>query len=154
MTEKLETAVLAGGCFWCMEAIFKQIKGIEKVESGYCGGNVKNPSYEEVCTGKTGHAEAVRLIFNPSIISYKQILRIFFTLHDPTSLNRQGNDVGTQYRSEIFYTDEKQRGIAENTIKELAEGKIWDKPIVTVLEPLKEFYLQRNTIRIITERIL
>jgi methionine-S-sulfoxide reductase len=141
MTEKLETAVLAGGCFWCMEAIFKQIKGIEKVESGYCGGNVKNPSYEEVCTGKTGHAEAVRLIFNPSIISYKQILRIFFTLHDPTSLNRQGNDVGTQYRSEIFYTDEKQRGIAENTIKELAEGKIWDKPIVTVLEPLKEFYV-------------
>jgi peptide-methionine (S)-S-oxide reductase len=141
MTEKLETAVLAGGCFWCMEAIFKQIKGIEKVESGYCGGNVKNPSYEEVCTGKTGHAEAVRLIFNPSIISYKQILRIFFTLHDPTSLNRQGNDVGTQYRSEIFYTDEKQREIAENTIKELAEGKIWDKPIVTVLEPLKEFYV-------------
>ena len=141
MTEKLETAVLAGGCFWCMEAIFKQIKCIEKVESGYCGGNVKNPSYEEVCTGKTGHAEAVRLIFNPSIISYKQILRIFFTLHDPTSLNRQGNDVGTQYRSEIFYTDEKQREIAENTIKELAEGKIWDKPIVTVLEPLKEFYV-------------
>ena len=124
-----------------MEAIFKQIKCIEKVESGYCGGNVKNPSYEEVCTGKTGHAEAVRLIFNPSIISYKQILRIFFTLHDPTSLNRQGNDVGTQYRSEIFYTDEKQREIAENTIKELAEGKIWDKPIVTVLEPLKEFYV-------------
>ena len=154
MAEKLDVAVLAGGCFWCMEAIFRQIKGIEKVESGYCGGTVKNPSYEEVCTGKTGHAESVRLTFNPSIISYKQILKIFFTLHDPTSLNRQGNDIGSQYRSEIFYTDEEQRKTAEDTIKELTEEKLWGKPIVTALEPLKEFYLQRNTIRIITERIL
>ncbi len=141
MAEKLDVAVLAGGCFWCMEAVFKQIKGIEKVESGYSGGNVKDPSYEEVCTGKTGHAESVRLTFNPSIISYKQILKIFFTLHDPTSLNRQGNDVGSQYRSEIFYANEEQRKIAEDTIKELTEEKLWDKPIVTALESLKEFYV-------------
>ncbi|MCL4397102.1 peptide-methionine (S)-S-oxide reductase MsrA [Candidatus Parvarchaeota archaeon] len=140
MAEKLEVAVLAGGCFWCMEAIFKQIKGMEKVESGYSGGTVKDPSYEEVCTGKTGHAESVRLTFNPSIISYRQILKIFFTLHDPTSLNRQGNDVGSQYRSEIFYANEEQRKTAEDTIKELTEEKLWDKPIVTALEPLKEFY--------------
>ncbi|MCL4376180.1 peptide-methionine (S)-S-oxide reductase MsrA [Candidatus Parvarchaeota archaeon] len=144
MAEKLETAVLAGGCFWCMEAVFKQIKGIEKVESGYCGGTVKNPSYEQVCTGKTGHAESVRLTFNPSVISYEQILKVFFTLHDPTSLNRQGNDVGSQYRSEIFYADDKQRKTAEETIKELTEEKLWDKPIVTALEPLREFYVAEN----------
>ena len=144
MAEKLETAVLAGGCFWCMEAVFKQIKGIEKVESGYCGGAVKNPSYEQVCTGKTGHAESVRLTFNPSVISYEQILKVFFTLHDPTSLNRQGNDVGSQYRSEIFYADDKQRKTAEETIKELTEEKLWDKPIVTALEPLREFYVAEN----------
>ena len=136
MEKKLETAVLAGGCFWCMEAIFKQIKGVEKVESGYSGGTVKSPSYEQVCTGKTGHAESVRLTFNPSVISYKQLLQVFFTLHDPTSLNRQGNDIGSQYRSEIFYVNDKQREIAEKVIKELTEEKLWDKPIVTALEPL------------------
>ena len=138
---EMEKAVLAGGCFWCIEAVFKQIKGIENVESGYCGGTVKNPSYREVCTGRTGHAESVRLTFNPSIISYKQILRVFFTLHDPTSLNRQGNDIGSQYRSEIFYVNDKQRETAEQVIKELTEEKLWDKPIVTALEPLKEFYV-------------
>ena len=141
MIKSLDTAVLAGGCFWCMEAIFAQLKGIEKVESGYCGGSVKNPSYKEVCTGKTGHAESVRLTFNPAVISYKQILRIFFTLHDPTSLNRQGNDVGSQYRSEIFYVNENQKEAAEQVIKEVTEEKLWDNPIVTVLEPLKEFYI-------------
>jgi peptide-methionine (S)-S-oxide reductase len=140
MEKQPHTAVLAGGCFWCMEAVFKQIKGIENVESGYCGGSVKNPSYEQVCTGKTGHAESVRLTFDPSIISYEQILKVFFTLHDPTSLNRQGNDVGSQYRSEIFYVNNEQRTIAEKVIKELTEEKLWDKPIVTALEPLKEFY--------------
>ncbi len=141
MIKSLDTAVLAGGCFWCMEAIFAQLKGIEKVESGYCGGSVKNPSYKEVCTGKTGHAESVRLTFNPAVISYKQILRIFFTLHDPTSLNRQGNDVGSQYRSEIFYANENQKEAAEQVIKEVTEEKLWDNPIVTVLEPLREFYI-------------
>ncbi len=141
MIKSLDTAVLAGGCFWCMEAIFAQLKGIEKVESGYCGGSVKNPSYKEVCTGKTGHAESVRLTFNPAVISYKQILRIFFTLHDPTSLNRQGNDVGSQYRSEIFYVNENQKEAAEQVIKEVTEEKLWDNPIVTVLEPLREFYI-------------
>lgn len=141
MIKSLDTAVLAGGCFWCMEAIFSQLKGIEKVESGYCGGSVKNPSYKEVCTGKTGHAESVRLTFNPAVISYKQILRIFFTLHDPTSLNRQGNDVGSQYRSEIFYVNENQKEAAEQVIKEVTEEKLWDNPIVTVLEPLREFYI-------------
>lgn len=141
MIKSLDTAVLAGGCFWCMGAIFAQLKGIEKVESGYCGGSVKNPSYKEVCTGKTGHAESVRLTFNPAVISYKQILRIFFTLHDPTSLNRQGNDVGSQYRSEIFYVNENQKEAAEQVIKEVTEEKLWDNPIVTVLEPLREFYI-------------
>ncbi len=141
MIKSLDTAVLAGGCFWCIEAIFSQLKGIEKVESGYCGGSVKNPSYKEVCTGKTGHAESVRITFNPAVISYKQILRIFFTLHDPTSLNRQGNDVGSQYRSEIFYVNENQKEAAEQVIKEVTEEKLWDNPIVTVLEPLREFYI-------------
>lgn len=141
MIKSLDTAVLAGGCFWCIEAIFSQLKGIEKVESGYCGGSVKNPSYKEVCTGKTGHAESVRITFNPAVISYKQILRIFFTLHDPTSLNRQGNDVGSQYRSEIFYANENQKEAAEQVIKEVTEEKLWDNPIVTVLEPLREFYI-------------
>ena len=141
MIKSLDTAVLAGGCFWCIEAIFSQLKGIEKVESGYCGGSVKNPSYKEVCTGKTGHAESIRITFNPAVISYKQILRIFFTLHDPTSLNRQGNDVGSQYRSEIFYVNENQKEAAEQVIKEVTEEKLWDNPIVTVLEPLREFYI-------------
>ena len=141
MIKSLDTAVLAGGCFWCMEAIFSQLKGIEKVESGYCGGSVKNPSYKEVCTGKTGHAESIRITFNPAVISYKQILRVFFTLHDPTSLNRQGNDVGSQYRSEIFYVNENQKEAAEQVIKEVTEEKLWDNPIVTVLEPLREFYI-------------
>ena len=141
MIKSLETAVLAGGCFWCMEAVFLRLKGVEKVESGYCGGSVKNPSYKEVCTGKTGHAESVRITFDPTVISYKQILRIFFTLHDPTSLNRQGNDVGSQYRSEIFYVNKKQKETAEQVIKEITQEKLWDKPIITVLEPLKEFYI-------------
>jgi peptide-methionine (S)-S-oxide reductase len=144
MIKPLERAILAGGCFWCMEAVFTQLRGVEKVESGYCGGSVKNPSYEEVRTGKTGHAESVRITFDPTVISYKQLLRIFFTLHDPTSLNRQGDDVGSQYRSGIFYVDENQKETAEQVIKEITEEKLWDNPIVTVLEPLKEFYIAED----------
>jgi peptide-methionine (S)-S-oxide reductase len=135
-----EVATLGGGCFWCTEAVFRELKGVEKVESGYSGGSVANPSYEQVCTGKTGHAEVVQLTFNPKIISYKEILQVFFTVHDPTTLNRQGRDVGTQYRSVIFYHNNEQRAVAEQVIKEITAAGIWDPPIVTQLEPLKAFY--------------
>ncbi|MEI6851353.1 MAG: peptide-methionine (S)-S-oxide reductase MsrA [Bacteroidota bacterium] len=136
----LETATLAGGCFWCTEAVFDQVKGVEKVVVGYTGGSKANPSYEQVCMGNTGHAEAAQIEFDPSVISYKEILLIFFSTHDPTTLNRQGADRGTQYRSAIFYANEKQKTEAEEMIKSLTEKKIFDEPIVTHLEPLKEFY--------------
>ncbi len=136
----LETATLAGGCFWCTEAVFDQVKGVEKVVVGYTGGSKANPSYEQVCMGNTGHAEAAQIEFDPSVISYKEILLIFFSTHDPTTLNRQGADRGTQYRSAIFYANEKQKTEAEEMIKSLTEKKIFDEPIVTLLEPLKEFY--------------
>ena len=135
-----EVAVLAGGCFWCLEAIFKEVDGVENVTSGYTGGTTINPTYQEVCTGTTGHAEAVQVVFNPGKISYREILQIFFSVHDPTTLNRQGGDVGTQYRSAVFYHDDQQRNIAEALIEELDETDLWKKPIVTQIVPLAEFY--------------
>jgi len=135
-----EVATLGGGCFWCTEAVFSGLKGIVKVESGYSGGTVANPSYEQVCTGRTGHAEVAQITFDPAVISYKEILEVFFTVHDPTTLNRQGGDVGTQYRSVIFYHNNEQRTVAEQVIKEIAAAGIWDAPIVTHVEPLRAFY--------------
>jgi peptide-methionine (S)-S-oxide reductase len=135
-----EVATLGGGCFWCTEAIFTQLKGVEKVESGYSGGNLENPTYEQVSAGTTGHAEAAQITFDPDAISFKEILQIFFSTHDPTTLNRQGPDVGTQYRSVIFFRDDKQKATAEQVMKEMAEEKIYDAPIVTQLEPFKAFY--------------
>jgi peptide-methionine (S)-S-oxide reductase len=136
----LEVATLGGGCFWCTEAVFSDLKGVVKVESGYSGGTVANPSYEQVCTGRTGHAEVAQITFDPEVISYKEILDIFFTVHDPTTLNRQGADVGTQYRSIIFYHNNEQRAVAEQVIKEITAAGMWESPIVTQVEPLKAFY--------------
>lgn len=135
-----EVATLAGGCFWCTEAAFSIIKGVEKIEPGYTGGNVPNPTYEQVSTGTTGHAEAAQITFDPKIISFKEILEVFFTMHDPTSLNRQGADVGTQYRSAIFYHNPKQKEVTEQLIDELNKEDIFNKTIVTSVEPLKVFY--------------
>jgi len=135
-----EVATLGGGCFWCMEAVFNELKGVEEVESGYSGGTVANPTYEQVSMGTTGHAEVVHITFDPNVISFKQILEIFFSMHDPTTLNRQGPDTGTQYRSVIFYHDDEQKSIAEQVIKEVTEEKLWDAPIVTKVEPFKAFY--------------
>jgi peptide-methionine (S)-S-oxide reductase len=135
-----EVATLAGGCFWCLEAIFKGVDGVEEVISGYTGGTTVNPTYREVCTNASGHAEAVQLTFDSGKISYREILRIFFSVHDPTTLNRQGEDVGTQYRSAIFYHNDQQRAIAETLIKELNEAHLWRKPIVTQAVPLDKFY--------------
>jgi peptide-methionine (S)-S-oxide reductase len=142
MTERARTevATLAGGCFWCLEAIFREVDGVEHVISGYTGGATVNPTYQEVCTNNTGHAEAVQLIFNPSKISYREILQIFFSVHNPTTLNQQGVDVGTQYRSAIFYHNDRQRAIAEALIRELNEAHLWEKPIVTQVTPLDKFY--------------
>ncbi len=136
----LEVATLAGGCLWCIEAVFQQVDGVENVVSGYTGGATINPNYEQVCTGNTGHAEAVQVSFNPSKISYREILEIFFSVHDPTSLNRQGADVGTQYRSAIFYHNEQQKAVAEELIGELNKVHLWKKPIVTQIVPLDIFY--------------
>ena len=138
--KNLEIATLAAGCFWCTEAAFSIIKGVERIEPGYTGGNITNPSYEQVSTGTTGHAEAAQIFFDPKVISFKEILEIFFTIHDPTSLNRQGADIGTQYRSAIFYHTPEQKATAEKLIDELTKEAIWDKPIVTTIEPLKVFY--------------
>lgn len=138
--KNLEVATLAAGCFWCTEAAFSIIKGVERIEPGYTGGTVSNPSYEEVSTGTTGHAEAAQIFFDPTIISYREILEIFFTMHDPTSLNRQGADVGTQYRSVIFYDSQSQKETAEKLIAELNKEQIWNKPIITAVESLSQFY--------------
>jgi peptide-methionine (S)-S-oxide reductase len=135
-----EVATIAGGCFWCIEAVFREIDGIEDVVSGYTGGASINPVYQQVCTGQTGHAEAVQMSFDPSRISYREILEIFFSVHDPTTLNRQGTDAGTQYRSAIFYHNEQQRAVAEELIGELNEAHLWEKPIVTKVVPLDTFY--------------
>jgi peptide-methionine (S)-S-oxide reductase len=140
MMAKKEIATLGGGCFWCLEAIFSELTGVEKVESGYAGGTVPNPSYEQVCTGRTGHAEVVQITFDPSVLSYKDLLRVFFTVHDPTTLNRQGADVGTNYRSVIFYHTPQQKAEASEVIQEVTAAGIWDAPIVTQVEPLEAFY--------------
>jgi peptide-methionine (S)-S-oxide reductase len=139
-TKAKEVATLAGGCFWCTEAVFSIVNGVEKIEPGYTGGSVPNPTYEQVSSGTTGHAEAAQITFDPSAISFREILEIFFATHDPTTLNRQGPDVGTQYRSAIFYHNEKQKATAEQVIAELDKEEIWDAPIVTQVEPLKVFY--------------
>jgi peptide-methionine (S)-S-oxide reductase len=131
---------LAGGCFWCLEAIYDELRGVEDVVSGYSGGNVPNPSYEMVCTGTTGHAEVVQITFDSKVISFKQILQVFFTIHDPTTLNRQGPDVGTQYRSAIFYHSPEQKATAEQLIAEFDASRVWDRPIVTKVTPFERFY--------------
>jgi peptide-methionine (S)-S-oxide reductase len=140
MNNNLQIATLAGGCFWCLEAVFDEVKGVQSVESGYAGGQAAKPSYHDVCTGMTGHAEVVQVTFDPTIISYLDVLNVFFAIHDPTTMNRQGNDVGTQYRSAIFYHNEEQKKIAEGTIKELNDQHIWDHPIVTEVAKLNGFY--------------
>lgn len=139
----LSTATLGNGCFWCTEAIFQQLKGVASVASGYSGGQVKNPSYREVCDGTTGHAECLQIQFDPSVISYEKLLEVFFTTHDPTTLNRQGADVGTQYRSVIFYHDEAQKAVAERVKKDFAPT-IWDNPIVTEITAAEKFYKAEN----------
>jgi peptide-methionine (S)-S-oxide reductase len=136
----MELATLAGGCFWCLEAVFEQLRGVHKVVSGYCGGKVDNPNYRQVCTGDTGHAEVVQVTFDPAVLSYADLLNVFFATHDPTTLNRQGADVGTQYRSAIFYHSPEQQAVAQERIKELNAAKIWDRPLVTEVVPLTTFY--------------
>ncbi len=138
--KKLETATLASGCFWCTEAVFKIVKGVERIQPGYTGGSKANPTYEEVSTGGTGHVEAVEITFDPAVISFREVLEIFFATHDPTTLNRQGPDSGTQYNSVIFYHDEDQKAIAVAVIKELTKEGIFDKPIVTKVVPATTFY--------------
>jgi peptide-methionine (S)-S-oxide reductase len=135
-----QTAILGGGCFWCVEAAINQLEGVQSVVSGYMGGHVANPTYQQVCGGRTGHVEVARITFDPSIISYNDLLHVFFTLHDPTTLNRQGNDVGEQYRSVIFYLDQEQKKTAEDVIAELAREKVFPDPIVTAIEPAATFY--------------
>lgn len=139
-TAESEEATLGGGCFWCVEAVFDELRGVTSVESGYAGGRTAHPTYEQVCSGATGHAEVVRVTFDPREVSFKEILEVFFTAHDPTTLNRQGADVGTQYRSVIYYHDERQREIADETIRELDAAGIWDAPIVTEVAPLADYY--------------
>ncbi len=136
----LEVATLGGGCFWCIEAIFEEIRGVESVISGYSGGTVKNPAYREVTSGRTGHAEVVQIHFNPNEISYRELLEVFFHLHDPTTLNRQGADVGSQYRSVIFFHDENQEKVARNVFEETEQSDLWADPLVTQIEPLTQFY--------------
>jgi peptide-methionine (S)-S-oxide reductase len=138
--EALEVATLAGGCFWCLEAAFQLLRGVERVVSGYAGGGVSNPSYEQVCNGDTGHAEVVQVHFDPAEIGYRDLLDVFFTIHDPTTLNRQGADVGTQYRSAIFWHTPAQEAVARTAIAELQASGIWESPIVTQVAPLERFY--------------
>jgi peptide-methionine (S)-S-oxide reductase len=144
MSTNLQTATLAGGCFWCLEAVYDEIKGVQGVESGYAGGDMDNPTYRAVCNGDTGHAEVVQVHFDPNVVSYRDLLNVFFAIHDPTTLNRQGADVGTQYRSAIFYHDEEQKKVAEDLIKDLNAQKIWDRPIVTEVTKLDKFYMAED----------
>ncbi|ACZ41228.1 peptide methionine sulfoxide reductase [Thermobaculum terrenum ATCC BAA-798] len=137
---RIQEATLGGGCFWCMEPIFKDLKGVIEVIPGYSGGHVPNPTYEQVCTDTTGHAEVVNIKFDPNQISFRDLLEVFFSVHDPTTLNRQGEDVGTQYRSIILYRDEEQRRIAQEVIEELTRNKVWQDPIVTQVVPFEAFY--------------
>jgi len=136
----IDTATLGGGCFWCLEAVYERMEGVVSVESGYMGGHVDRPTYREVCSGTTGHIEVVQVKFDPEVSSYREILEVFFAIHDPTSLDRQGNDSGTQYRSVIFYHGDQQRAVAEEVIRELDAEKIWSKPIVTEIRPAAIFY--------------
>jgi peptide-methionine (S)-S-oxide reductase len=142
MTDQVqfEVATLGGGCFWCLEAVYLELRGVEKVVSGYAGGAVPNPSYEAVCTGMTGHAEVVQITFDPKVVTYRELLEVFFTIHDPTTLNRQGMDVGTQYRSVIFYHSPEQMATSTDVIAEISAAEIWPNPIVTEIEPLDVFY--------------
>ncbi|HJR82000.1 MAG TPA: peptide-methionine (S)-S-oxide reductase MsrA [Anaerolineales bacterium] len=144
MNTNLQTATLAGGCFWCLEAVYDEVKGVHSVESGYAGGHVDNPTYREVCNGTTGHAEVVQVKFDPNIVSYRDLLNVFFAIHDPTTLNRQGADVGTQYRSAILYHDDEQRKIAEELIRDLNAQQIWDRPIVTEVTKFDKFYMAED----------
>ena len=138
--QERETATLAGGCFWCLEAVYDDLRGVESVVSGYAGGSVLDPTYQQVCSGATGHAEVVQITYDPREVSFKELLEVFFTIHDPTTLNRQGADIGTQYRSAIFYHSPEQKERAERTIAELNEAGIWDAPIVTEVTALSDFY--------------
>jgi peptide-methionine (S)-S-oxide reductase len=139
-----EIATLAGGCFWCLEAVFDNLKGVESVESGYMGGRSENPTYKEVCGGDTGHAEVVRIGFDPKQVSFKEILEVFFVIHDPTTLNRQGNDVGTQYRSAVFYHSPEQKSAAERVIADLTAARVYDDPIVTEVVPVSQFHVAED----------
>ena len=140
MVKQFEIGIFGGGCFWCLEAIYQLLRGVSQVRSGYAGGDLANPTYEQVCSGNTGHVEVVQITFDPNIISYEDLLDVFFTVHDPTTLNRQGADVGTQYRSAIFYRNAEQQQLAELKISEIEQQKIWDQSIVTEVTELKEFY--------------
>jgi len=140
MSLNKEVATLAGGCFWCLEAVYDDLQGVEDVVSGYSGGTVTNPTYKQVCTGTTGHAEVVQVTFDPSVISFRELLEVFFTIHDPTTLNRQGADVGTQYRSAIYYHSPEQKAVAEQVIAELNAAHLWGNPIVTEVVPFRTFY--------------
>ncbi len=133
-------ATLAGGCFWCLEAVYLELEGVDSVVSGYAGGSVPNPTYEQVCSGATGHAEVVQLAYDPGVVAYEDLLGVFFSIHDPTTLNRQGNDVGTQYRSAVFYHDDRQKAAAEQAIREMTDAGAWSRPIVTEVVPLTRFY--------------
>jgi len=144
MAKELEKATLGGGCFWCTEAVYLELKGVVDVKPGYSGGHIKNPSYKEVCTGTTGHAEVVQITFDSDVVSFSEILEVFFMTHDPTTLNRQGNDVGPQYRSVIFYHNEAQKETAEKVIQLFEEEKVYDKPIVTQVEPFDKFYIAED----------
>jgi peptide-methionine (S)-S-oxide reductase len=137
---RLEKATLGGGCFWCLEAVYQEMEGVVSVESGYMGGHVDNPSYQDVCGGRTGHVEVVQVAFDPDITTYREILEVFFAIHDPTSRDRQGNDSGSQYRSAIFYHDTGQQGVAEELIREFEAQQIWSRPIVTEVRPAAVFY--------------
>jgi peptide-methionine (S)-S-oxide reductase len=141
---RTEVATLGGGCFWCLEAVYQELRGVERVESGYSGGDVPNPTYRQVCSETTGHAEVVQVTFDPDEVSYRDILEVYFTIHDPTTLNRQGADVGTQYRSVIFYHTEGQKRTAEEVISEIEDEGIWNSPIVTDVAPFDEFYVAED----------
>ncbi len=141
---KTEIATLAGGCFWCIEVVFDELNGVQSVESGYTGGRIPNPSYQIIGTGLTGHAEALQVTFDADVISYADLLRVFFAVHDPTTLNRQGNDVGTQYRSAVFYHDNAQKETAEQVIREVNDAKVWKNPIVTELAAYDVFYIAES----------
>jgi peptide-methionine (S)-S-oxide reductase len=144
MTMSKEIATLAGGCFWCLEAVYDQLKGVESVESGYMGGKTLNPTYEDICDGNTGHAEVIRITYDPDVVSFADLLEVFFVIHDPTTPNRQGNDVGTQYRSAIFYHTPTQKEVAEAAINGVGAAGIWDDPIVTEVTPASTFYVAED----------